>query len=278
MNMKDDYKVWRSVLRARRIFNFRGKVMVMNDRVAGLFSIIFQVMGGFTVCERNRHNLVLEFDESVYNYNAGGERINWWSRLFEESCYFFNNSDGPKYRITPDEAKALSNIGFRLPRCIGNRIWRKLKLKREVTGLADSLWSKMSNTDHMIGVHYRGTDKVRGSKKEADPVCYYNVVEAVKQNMKGNTNIFIATDEIDFLDHMGNIFGERVVHTEAKRSYDNRPIHLTRDQGNGGELALDAMLDALLLAKCDLMIRTSSNLSRASMFMNPRMRTMTLRG
>ncbi|MEI6790088.1 MAG: hypothetical protein WCK42_02780, partial [Myxococcaceae bacterium] len=64
-------------------------------------------------------------------------------------------------------------------------------------------------------------------------------------------------------------FPHQVVYLpEVKRSKDGKPLHLGKQQGQY-ESGLDALMDCLVLSKTNLLIRTSSNLSRWSAYFNP---------
>lgn len=121
---------------------------------------------------------------------------------------------------------------------------------------------------YVIGIHYRGTDKF----VESPRVPYEDVVKEVLEQISsiGNTpvKIFVATDEQPFLEYMNRVFPGYVCSLEdIYRSYSTFPIHYyNNDPYESGHAAV---LDALLLSKADLLIRTSSYLSLWSTFMNP---------
>lgn len=122
----------------------------------------------------------------------------------------------------------------------------------------------------IIGIHYRGTDK----PAEAPRVSYQKVSEAVVKQIAtiGDRpiKIFIATDEEAFLAYMRLIFPGYVCCLQnVYRSSSDLPIHYYNvdayESGKG------AVLDAILLSKTDVLIKTASNLSLWSTYMNPEM-------
>ncbi|MBS0626822.1 MAG: hypothetical protein JSS09_01260 [Verrucomicrobia bacterium] len=144
------------------------------------------------------------------------------------------------------------------------------------------IWEKIKKIEkafegkHVIGVHYRGTDKI----KEAPRVSYEEVFSAIKNYIDSNPNddykIFIATDERNFINSMQEAFGDMICYNiDNIWSIDGRPIHLNsdNDQFKCGE---NAIVDSILLSRTHFLIKTSSNLSLWSTFFNPDLRVLEL--
>src|SRR5690606_5139345 len=82
-----------------------------------------------------------------------------------------------------------------------------------------------------IGVHYRGTDKMR---LEAPYVAYEKMLGVIQKTMKKHKKetlidkccIFIATDEESFLNYIKSKFTCPIFYTKSTRSKDGTPIHL----------------------------------------------------
>jgi hypothetical protein len=129
---------------------------------------------------------------------------------------------------------------------------------------------------YMIGVHYRGTDKVT----EAPRVRYHEMAKAVSEFVISEGlrqfKVFVATDEVNFLKFMKKKFPNRIVcYEESYRSTDNAPIHFneTLSPYKKGE---DAFIDCLLLSHCNYLIATCSHLSLCSTFFNPKLQMRVL--
>lgn len=122
----------------------------------------------------------------------------------------------------------------------------------------------------MLAVHYRGTDK----HTEAPRVSYARVVRAIQKTIKKldteDFQIFVATDEKAFLDHMNILFPGIILSYEGiTRSKDGQPVHL--NASNPYQVGEEAIIDCLLLSRCDAIIRTTSHLSHMATFFNPLM-------
>lgn len=121
----------------------------------------------------------------------------------------------------------------------------------------------------VVGVHYRGTDKWT----EAPRVPYEDVGAAVREALgtagTDRSRVFVASDEQAFVAHMEGQFPGRVVSWETRRSSDGSPIdYRMEDNYKKGE---DAVIDCLLLSRCQRLVRTSSSLSLCSTYFNAAM-------
>lgn len=144
--------------------------------------------------------------------------------------------------------------------CFGRSFAVSAPVKTEVDRLLQ-LWGNF----FLIGVHYRGTDK----KREAPPVEYAVVLArlrqvdaALKRQGIERTRFFVATDDADFLHRLRQDLPESVVACEGvTRSTDGNVIHFGKNRNTGSHNAVDAMIDALVLARCPILVRTASFLS-----------------
>jgi hypothetical protein len=110
----------------------------------------------------------------------------------------------------------------------------------------------------VVGVHYRGTDKV----KEATPPPFERYQRSLDARIATSPDlrIFVATDCGRFLDRMKEIYGDRVICTSARRSYDGRPTHFGYSEG-----AAEVIVEALLLSRTSHLLHGVSNVSAAAL-------------
>ncbi|RXG13758.1 hypothetical protein DSM03_10696 [Leeuwenhoekiella aestuarii] len=122
-------------------------------------------------------------------------------------------------------------------------------------------------TNRIIGVHYRGTDKV----SEAPAVSYELVKEIMHTELSKNSEItqfFLASDDHNFIDYMTTHFGNEYILTRSvNRSKNGKPIHITSK--NLREINREALIDCLILSECNKLIKTASILSGCSVIFNP---------
>jgi len=127
----------------------------------------------------------------------------------------------------------------------------------------------------VLGVHYRGTDKV-----ESPRVPYEVALGAIDHELgclPEMARLFVATDEQKFLETCKQRYGGRVVYLEdhVARSTGFEAIH-KRAGADGLLRSKDALLNCLCLARCSAVVKTSSILSAWASVFNPKLKISTL--
>lgn len=226
----------------------------------------FQVLGVLDICCTYGHSVILEFSSGPYTRR--NIRENWWLYYFDQNYYNITSRKSThSHQISEEEAAALSMYGRFLPPAIAFNLIMEMNLlpKKNILNKVSSFASTYFQ-EPTIGVHYRGTDKA----SEAPRTDYETVILRMNEFKEGN--FFIASDEENFIKSAVDKFGNRVVFCNHIRSNDLSPIHLNANKDSGKKLGEEAIIDCLLLARCQVLIRTASNLSIASSFFNPEIR------
>ena len=127
--------------------------------------------------------------------------------------------------------------------------------------------------NHVLGLHYRGTDK----KEEAPRVDWEKVTRNVQYYLKNSAQtdcVFISSDEIDFIHYIEKRLNHEfplvsvIYRNDRYRSHDGRSLHL-RFRGDNYHKGRDAIVNCLLLSRCDVLMKTASILSAWSKLFNP---------
>lgn len=150
---------------------------------------------------------------------------------------------------------------------------RYVRLRPEVSRAVVAAWARIkTGARRVVGVHYRGTDKCA----EVCLVGHGRCMDALREAMADPRDIaFVATDDAAFLQKSRAEFGARVRFLiGAKRSATQAATHAA---GATPKDAEDALTDALLLARCDLLLHGSSNLAGAVKLWAPAMPCVDLR-
>jgi len=146
-----------------------------------------------------------------------------------------------------------------------------LTVKKDVLDEVDAFCAQHFAGASVLGIHYRGTDK----REEAPVVSYDRVVrnaEYYLQRFPATGKVFISTDESAFILYMQQNFMSRPVITrdDAFRSQNGTSIH--RRLGiDRYAMNRDAVVNCLLLARCDALLKTASIVSDWSKLFNPRL-------
>lgn len=149
-------------------------------------------------------------------------------------------------------------------------LWSYLTIKNELVDYVDSFVDKHFSGRTVLGIHYRGTDK----KSEAKPVSWEYVAITISNYIDENSpvnSLFVASDEGDFVEWIRREFShlDVISHNDTMRSRDGKAIHVQPALGDNYMKGKEALVNSLLLAKCDALIRTSSFLSAWSSIFNP---------
>jgi hypothetical protein len=121
-----------------------------------------------------------------------------------------------------------------------------------------------------LGCHFRGTDK----GIEANRVAYTVLTRCLRERLSalaGPPVLFIATDETAFIDHARREFPSlEVISADVQRSTTGQALHFDPAL-RGRKRAEEALIDSLLLARCDHLVKSPSALSAWSALFNPRL-------
>ena len=125
---------------------------------------------------------------------------------------------------------------------------------------------------HVIGVHMRGTDLLYAPPVHADE--YVRNLESLVRKTP-EARIFVATEQQQYLELIRSHFGDRVIWQDCLRSEDSTNPHKleSRSPALQGE---EVLRDALLLSRCNLMLRGASAVPEVAHSFNPFLRSVDL--
>lgn len=242
--------------------------VVLNCRSsAGMFSIFCDVLSLVKHYEKGLYNgIEVDFEAQglYYSYAHG---LNWWEYYCEPIKY------GEKVNAIHVMGDCPGSPAFDIERHTSRQeafslIQTYIHFKPAIMQEIDRFEQENFCGNFVIGVHYRGTDKI----EEAPRVDYFTVLDKVVEEigkLPGDRyKIFVATDEEAFLQYMISHFGNAVCYNKkALRSTNGFPLHFSEcDRYAQG---LDSIIDCVLLSRSQYLIRTNSNLSLWSTFFNP---------
>lgn len=223
--------------------------------------------------------------------SLGLEAVPWWGA----SCLYFDDSTAPnvwarffsatepgraagpggppalKYR-----ASAMGMTAYRAPtpRLAASALMRRFAAPRPSFQMdCDRFIAEAFGGRPAIGVHVRGTDAGRGLE---DRTCID--MDLVDEEIRGSLSrypdavIFLATDEDDILGRFRRRYGDRLRYRDGIRSPDQRSIHGHYDAGmpgSGFTKGRDVLVDALVLSRCQFLIRSHSAVTTFALCWNP---------
>lgn len=242
---------------------------ILKDRQAGFFSLFFQVIGALDYCRSYGHNLIVNFSDGLYVSQKGQ---NWWQCYFNKSCFGSNFPTSEVEIESIYEQHCFSDYGKNLPDQVGHKILNDfgIRPKATINQKVQRFVNSYFRDRFIVGVHYRGTDKV----SESELIPYPYVIKELSKY--SNCAFYVATDEVEFLQYVCNSFPGKVIYYDALRSGDGTPVHFSSNCKDKYRLGEDALIECLLLSQCNVLMRTESNLSRACNFFNPNLKVVNL--
>ena len=140
---------------------------------------------------------------------------------------------------------------------------------------------------HVIGVHARGTDAASAQEirefRQGSLVLarYVGQIERLLEARPGAT-IFVASDEQSSLDYLVEAFGDRVISYDTLRHQGGEaagkgpsgwimPAYIAGDRDAAARNGEEAVIEYLLLSRCDVLIHNGSSLARTVLLNAPQM-------
>lgn len=236
----------------------------------GLFAAFATVLGLLEYYDKWRHHYTgirvdfgtrgLYYDPSVGN--------NWWEYYFDPIDLGARPNASRTILSDDEQFHFAKRVERTMPRHLGFRlIDRYIRPRQYIREKVDAYARANFEGTFVIGIHYRGTDKFEDAPRVPYERVHAAVLDAINAAGGRRYKLFVATDEQAFVDYMRDLFPCKICCLEMYRSTDGRPIDLRQDDNyRKGE---DAVMDCLLLSRCDRLVRTASNLGLCSTLFNP---------
>ena len=153
----------------------------------------------------------------------------------------------------------------------------KPHIRDKVESIAQALFGAK-----MLGVHIRGTDKgsALGVPKQLSrivpPAEYFSRIDEYLYKHP-NAGIFLATDQMQFRRVLKARYGERVVFYDAAAVSETMSnVFQTGDGTSNYKNGEDVLIDMLLLARCDFLLKCTSAVGEFALYLNPKLRAVDL--
>jgi hypothetical protein len=147
---------------------------------------------------------------------------------------------------------------------------RNLAVREWVHRIVQKFWAQHFGSQRVLGVHFRGGDKF---DEEAEPISFDEVDETVRSLVCEFDRIFVATDDPSFFEKAKTSSWAPLV--TWYRVPDRLILHYLDTRRNFRKGA-QAVIDSLLLSRCNLLVKTPSLLSAWSKVFNPDIEVVTI--
>jgi hypothetical protein len=163
-----------------------------------------------------------------------------------------------------------------------------IRPRRYIRRKTDEFFARHMAGHHVIGVHARGTDAT--SKQEHRPFRqgslvlsrYVREIERLLDH-EPTARIFVASDDQASVDYLAGAFGSRVISYESIRHHGGEaagrgpsgwimPAYIAGDRDTAARNGEDAVIEYLLLSRCDHLVHNGSSLARTALLNSPALR------
>lgn len=261
------------------------RTLVIHARDSGFFSNLNQVLNNL------RHRLGRGGIEAARVEWYAGPKLpqfsygnpedgNLWLRFFEPLPFdtipaeTFETDIYARITMTGRIAYAMYKLHWRWRRNYYRTFRHYIRIKPHILGRADAIHRAQVAGRYCLGAHYR--------HPAHDSECLNPIPEpaafiaALRRKIPRNRPwvVFLATDAEPAVTAFREAFGERLVlQPGVQRSASLAEGNLHHDNPAAGvALGEQALIDSLLLARCDLLLHVTSNLATAAGYMNPRIK------
>jgi len=216
-------------------------------------------------------------DHSLYYCDAGfnGKRSNVWEYYFQPVSNLRYEPGDPIHPYRPGNLLFSYHKTSQATREHANELVNKyMKFNKIVQNKIDQFYNIYMARRRTIGIHLRGTDK----GKEEKLVTPETMVKEALKHVDGKMQFFIASDEQKLLDRMNYLLskaGYKVVYYDCYRSQDGQPIHMHK-RPSYAQVGEDVLVEMALLAKCDILVHTLSNVSLIPIYFNSKLKKFTV--
>ena len=255
--------------------------------LGGFFSNFILILNHLHFCDQTHKTPLVYWNINSFYYDANGwhgVRDNVWEYYFYQvsnSSYELGYKMHTQYE-SPDKFNFLPGP-FNHPhisqekREMGRKLIDKyIRIKPHIHEKIESFIEENFIGYQTIGIHYRGTDKFTTGESRIIGMQEILDIAYAKAQEFSNSQFFIATDQEEFIMFAQNYFKgkNRLIFYNTFRSPNEKSIHHPHSHSarpSMAQIGEDTLIDMVLLAHCNFLIRTPSNLSVVSLIWNPQL-------
>jgi hypothetical protein len=246
---------------------------------AGFFGEVFCALNGLRMAEK--HGLAARINwgpRSQYFEPDYAQDGDVWGAFFVTSRFDFRQkagTKGPLFSVTlkPGAHDFTPYEGMSIRRSVGLALRAWCQPQPNIAKAVDEAQAQLFAGRFMLGVHIRLTDAAAGfeDRQTVDLEQFFLAADSWLSEHPA-AGIFLATDEGRIVAAFEARYGARVTFQDCLRSEDGTSIHGHYDAGVSGnpyQKGREVLIDALLLARCDYLIRTHSRVTAYSLCWSP---------
>ncbi|WP_420385214.1 hypothetical protein [Roseivirga sp.] len=280
-----------STVNRKELFRWRGKlhrgflIIQNHDLHAGFGALLIYALNGIRKAESMSTIPVIDFNDKNCPYFFDAKKGNQvWEYFFEktspysyeevrnwvldgtiseEKIHFIDASEAAKsHQHDPDrlatfwawqepEDKAL---WMNEKRSLGRKyIQEYINPQSHILEKVTHFVETRFKSDLIIGLHIRGTDFAYAKPTPLE--AYFNEIdEQIRSHGQANYQVYVATDQQQYLEAFKERYSDKVVHLDAVRS-ENHIAPFRFEQISGYQKGEEVLMDILILSQCHHIIK-----------------------
>ncbi len=235
--------------------------------LAGFFGQVFTTLNGIRFAELNRLRANVFWGQNSPYFEAE-KGPNAWNYYFETTDFDFSGRrcrSGLSLPYRPGAHDYTPNDGLSVRQSVGHALKAWCQPRPEIVEAVAAFAHAHFGTGQMLGVHVRLTDAAAGAeeRRTVGLNTFFSAVDAW-MSISSQGNIYLATDDSRVVAAFEQRYPGRVSFQDCLRSQDGTSIHGHYDAGVAGspyQKGLEVLVDALLLARCNQLVRTHSRVT-----------------
>lgn len=262
-------------------------IIYVKDKGHGFFSNFFHVLFHMSIAEFYNWIPVVDMENHQTLYNEKkiiNSTYNSWEYYFKQNVSISDINFKKDKVIFCDgnfPYKIFYELYYENEEYFFNLFKKYIFFKEEIINHVNSFKKQFFENNPIIGVHWRGTDRVVAMYRPKGSFLYKSrkilsinelaqIIDPLILKNK-NSKIFLSTDEVDYIKQFKELYGSRVVFTDSYRTTSDKGLHLEEiypRENHFYKLGLEVLIDSLLLSECDYLICNKSNVSNAAILFN----------
>jgi hypothetical protein len=242
-------------------------MVISNSRNAGFFAELTTVIRHIKKVRDGNKLIYVDWNR----HNSLYYDVNYGENVWE---YYFEKIDGP---LTSEIDFILNDYipiepieGLNIRETFNKIYTDNIKLNQPTKDIIQQNLKLVDNKT--LGLHIRKTDKFLGAsfnEPMATPIEDELVFKMIDDKLSTNLfdKIFLATDCENTYKNFKYRYSDLIIEIDRIRGIGTQAIH-TSNRTNGYIKGLESLIDSYILNKCGFLIRSTSNLSSFSMFLN----------
>lgn len=249
----------------------------------GLFSSFLCVLSNMLWAEKNGKVPVVYWNEkSLYYQKQGynGQSNAWEYYFYPVSEAIYEPSDAEDVWLrgdAPDGLHILTSFfkdsayfHAELKFQAHELIKKAIRIKPCIESKIDAFYEKNMAGKTTVGIHLRGTDGAIRIDKMGLALAMF---QAAETELEEPIQFLVASDDQCLLDLAKTHFQGRIIFYNSHRSQDGTPLHIPKEREAQTALAgEEALIEAMLLSRCDFLIFSHSSLPVSVLTFNPWMK------